>query len=185
MFTIFENLETREFRMLLLGVGLVVTSLAVSAALIPAAKTYRSASVTAAVLESTRASSADLEQQLVARRASIDEIRFRLHGDMANLPLKRVESYVIGRLQKISWRNEVDLISVEPATGQEVQSFTEMLFNIELVGEYENVYRWLWDIKTELGFVVIKEYAMRRRDNVDDNPRLVTRISLASYRAKI
>lgn len=185
MFALFENLAMREMRMLLLGAGLVITSIIVTAALLPAAKAYRSASGTAAVLESTAASSADLEQQLVERRASIDDLKFQLHGDMAKLPLKRVESYVIGRLQEISWRNDVDLISVEPASGQEVQIFTEMLFNIELVGEYENVYGWLWDIKNELGFVVIKEYAMRRRDNIDDNPRLVTRISLASYRAKI
>ena len=185
MFALFENLAVRQLRMLLLGAGMVITALAVTAALLPAAKGYRSASGTAAVLESARASSADLEQQLAERRANIDDLKFRLHGDMANLPLKRVESYVIGRLQEISWRNDVDLVSVEPASGQEVQIFTEMLFNIELVGEYENVYRWLWDIKNELGFIVIKEYAMRRRDNIDDNPRLVTRISLASYRAKI
>jgi hypothetical protein len=103
---------------------------------------------------------------------------------MANLPLKQVESYVIGRLQKISWRNDVDLVSVEPALGQQVQIFSEMLFNIELIGEYDDIYRWLWDAKNELGFVVVKEYAMSRRDNVDDNPKLLAEVSLASYRAK-
>ena len=103
---------------------------------------------------------------------------------MANLPLKQVESYVIGKLQKISWRNDVDLVSVKPATGQQVQIFSEVLFNIELIGEYDDIYRWLWDAKNELGFVVVKEYGMRRRDNVDNNPRLLTTVSLASYRAE-
>lgn len=179
-----EKLGTREFRMLLLGLGLVVTVIAVSAALLPGVKAYRSTANAVAVLEDANNNAVDLDQQLQERYASIEELKFRLHGDMANLPLKQVESYVIGKLQKISWRNDVDLVSVKPATGQQVQIFSEVLFNIELIGEYDDIYRWLWDAKNELGFVVVKEYGMRRRDNVDNNPRLLTTVSLASYRAE-
>jgi hypothetical protein len=179
-----EKLDAREFRLLLLGLGAVVTAIAVSMALVPGVKAYRSAAEAVAVLEEANVDTADLEQRLQERYASIEELKYRLHGDMANLPLKQIESYVIGKLQKISWRNDVDLISVEPTTGQQVQTFSEILFNIELIGEYDNIYRWLWDAKNELGFVVVKEYAMRRRDDVDDNPRLSTILSLASYRAQ-
>lgn len=184
MLTSLGNLGVREFRLLLLGLGLAVTLLAVVFAMLPGAKTYRQTAQTVAVLEDAKNGTPDLEQQLKVRRATIDELRFRLHGDMANLPLKQVESYVIGKLQKISWRNDVGLNSVEPESGQEVQAFREVLFNIELVGEYENIYQWLWDAKNELGFVVVKEYSMRRYDNNDNNPKLVTEISLASYRAQ-
>jgi hypothetical protein len=184
MLAVLKNLGTREFRMLLLGLGLAATSIAVTIAFVPEVKEYRSATNTIAVLEEARASSADLEQHLQERHAQIEDLKFRLHGDMANLPLKQVESYVIGRLQKISWRNEVELVSVEPASGQEVQIFRETLFNIELLGEYDAVYRWLWDAKRELGFIVVKEYGMKRRDDIDDNPRLLAEVSLASYRAE-
>jgi len=184
MLSVIEKLDVREFRLALVGLGLVVTSIAVAATLLPGAKSYRSAAKAVAVLEDAQENNADLEQQLREREANIEELKYRLHGDMANLPLKQVESYVIGRLQKISWRNDVDLISVEPASGQPVQTFSEVLFNIELIGEYDNIYRWLWDAKNELGFVVVKEYGMRRRDNIDNNPRLLTNISLASYRAQ-
>lgn len=184
MLSVVEKLDIREFRLLLVGLGLVVTSIAVAAALLPGAKAYRSATKAVAVLEDAQKNNADLEQQLQEREDSIEELKYRLHGDMANLPLKQVESYVIGRLQKISWRNDVDFISVEPTSGQPVQTFSELLFNIELVGEYNNIYRWLWDAKNELGFVVVKEYGMRRRDNIDDNPKLLTKVSLASYRAQ-
>ncbi len=179
-----EKVGTRELRLALLGLGLVVTTIAVSAALLPRVKAYSAATKAVTVLEDANANTVDLEQQLQERYTSIEELKFRLHGDMANLPLKQVESYVIGKLQKISWRNDVDLVSVEPAAGQQVQIFNEVLFNIELIGEYDDIYRWLWDAKNELGFVVVKEYAMRRRDNVDDNPRLLTTVSLASYRAQ-
>lgn len=179
-----ENIGPRERRLALLGLGLVVTAIAVSVALLPGVKAYSSAAKAVAVLEDANDNTEDLDQQLDERYANIEELKFRLHGDMANLPLKQVESYVIGRLQKISWRNDVDLVSVEPATGQQVQIFSEVLFNIELIGEYDNIYRWLWDAKNELGFVVVKEYGMRRRDDNDDNPRLLTTVSLASYRTQ-
>ena len=101
MFDALEKLGTREFRMLLLGLGLVVTTIAVSALLLPGVKTYRAAAQAVAVLEDANANTVDLEQQLQERYASIEDLKFRLHGDMANLPLKQVESYVIGKLQKI------------------------------------------------------------------------------------
>lgn len=178
-----EKMDVRQFRMLLLGIGLVITAITITAALLPGVKAYRSANDGVAVLEDARKNSADLGQQLLDRQASIEDLKFQLYGDMANLPLKQVESYVIGRLQKISWRNDVELVSVQPASGQQVQIFSEVIFNIELIGEYDNIYRWMWDAKNELGFVVVKEYGMRRRDNVDDNPKLLTKVTLASYRA--
>jgi hypothetical protein len=184
MFDALEKLDDREFRMLLLGLGLVVTVVLVSVALWPGIKTYRSAAASITVLEEANYNSSDLDQQLQDHHASIEALKFRLHGDMANLPLKQVESYVIGKLQKISWHNDVDLISVKPAAGQKIQIFTEILFNVELVGEYSDIYRWLWDAKNELGFVVVKEYGMKRSDSNDDNPRLTTTVSLASYRAE-
>jgi len=178
-----EKLDARELHMLLLGVGLVITSLAVTAALVPKIKAFHALSQQVSVLEEAKDNAPNLEQHLQERHARIEDLKFRLHGDISNLPFKQIESYVIGRLQKISWRNEVELVSVAPESGQQVRIFRETLFNIELVGEYENIYRWLWDAKNELGFVVVKEYSMSRRDSIDDHPRLLAEVSLASYRA--
>lgn len=183
MHTLLEKLDAREFRMLLLGAGLVITSIAVTAALLPRIKAYRAVSQEVAVLEEAKENSPNLDQHLQDRHAKIEELKFRLHGDISNLPYKQIESYVIGRLQKISWRNDVELVSVKPSSGQQVRIFREMLFNIELIGEYEDIYRWLWDAKNELGFVVVKEYSMSRRGTADDHPRLLAEVSLASYRA--
>jgi len=184
MWDAIEKLGAREFRLVVLGLGVVVTAAAVSMTLLPGLKSYFANAKAVSVLEAANDTTVDLDQQLQARHAEIEELKFRLHGDMANLPLKQVESYVIGKLQKISWRNDVELVSVKPASGQRVQTFNEVLFNVELLGEYDSIYHWLWDAKNELGFVVVKEYGMRRRDNVDENPRLLTTVSLASYRAQ-
>jgi len=184
MHPLLDKIDLRELRLLLLGAGLVVTAALVSVALLPKVKQYSAATKEVSVLEEAKANSPNLERHLQERHAKIEELKFQLHGDITNLPFKQVESYVLGRLQKISWRNDVELVSVEPSSGQQVQIFRELLFNIELIGEYDNIYRWLWDAKNELGFVVVKEYAMSRRDNIDDHPRLLAKVSLASYRAE-
>lgn len=179
-----QKIGTRELRLLLLGAGLVISVVVVTAMLLPKMKQYSAAIREVSVLEEARANSPDLERHLQERHTKIEELKFQLNGDITNLPFKQVESYVLGRLQKISWRNDVELVSVEPASGQKIQIFRELLFNIEIVGEYDNIYRWLWDAKNELGFTVVKEYSMSRRDNIDDHPRLLAQVSLASYRAE-
>ena len=184
MQSLLEKLDPREFRLLLLGAGLIISAAAVSAVLLPTAKQYVAKTKEVAVLEEAKANQPNLDQHLQERNARIQDLKFQLYGDIANMPYKQIESYVIGRLQKISWHNSVELISVKPASGQQVQVFREMLFNIELIGEYQNIYRWLWDAKNELGFVVVKEYSMSRRDTIDDRPRLLAEVSLSSYRAE-
>ena len=54
---------------------------------------------------------------------------------------------------------------------------------MQLSGQYDDLYSWLWDAREELGFVVVKEYSLSRQDNDDDKPVLVAELSLASYRA--
>lgn len=184
MNSLLNNIGNRELRLLLLGVGLVLSAVVVSALLLPTVKKYAAATREVSVLEEAKANSPNLERHLQDRHARIEELKFQLNGEITNLPFKQVESYVLGRLQKISWRNDVELVSVEPASGQQVQIFRELLFNIEIIGEYDDIYRWLWDAKNELGFTVVKEYAMRRRDNIDDRPQLLAEVSLASYRAE-
>ena len=67
--------------------------------------------------------------------------------------------------------------------GERVQIFQEMLFNVRLVGQYDDLYRWLWETRNDLGYVVVKEYNLERHDKDDDEPLLAATLSLASYRA--
>jgi len=64
-----------------------------------------------------------------------------------------------------------------------VQIFQEMLFNVELKGQYDDLYRWLWEARDDLGYVVVKEYGLKRYDDEDEFPQLLANLSLASYRA--
>ena len=178
-----KQISLRELRLLLLGIGAVVTVAVSVSIIVPNAKALHAASGTVRVLEEAAQDGAELEQHLQDQHARIEELKYRLHGDMANLPVQQIEAYIIGRLQRVSWNNDVELVSVEPATGDRVQMFQEMLFNVQLVGQYSDLYRWLWEARADLGYVVVKEYSLRRQDNVDDQPQLVADLSLASYRA--
>jgi len=176
-------MSLRELRMLLLGAGAIVMAGLVAGLAVPQAKAFRSAHNEVALLEQAAQDGQELDRHLQEQYASIDDLKYRLHGDMANLPVKQVEAFIIGRLQKISWGNNVELVSVEPTTGERVQIFQEILFHVELVGQYDDLYQWLLEARQDLGYVVIKEYGMSRNNNEDDSPLLLAELSLASYRA--
>lgn len=178
-----QKFSLREVRMLLLGLGAIVMVGLIAGLVLPKAKAVQSAHKEVELLEQAAQDGSELDRHLQEQYTNIDELKYRLHGDMANLPVKQVEAFIIGRLQKISWNNSIELVSVEPATGERVQTFQEILFNVELVGQYEDLYHWLVEARKDLGYVVIKEYGMTRNDNDDENPLLLAELSLASYRA--
>lgn len=180
---ILKRISLREFRLILAGLFAILTCASAAALVIPNAKAFRAASAEVAVLQGASRDGTELELHLQTQREEIQALNYRLHGDMANMPVRQVESYIIGRLQRISWSNDIELVSVEPAMGDRVEIFQEMIFNVELSGAYEDLYKWLWDARNDLGFVVVKEYAMARRDQDDDEPLLIADLSLASYRA--
>ncbi len=183
MSNVLERLSIRELRLLLIGVAAIVVAGLAFGLLVPRAKAMIAAHDAVAVLEAAAQDDSALEQLLRDESAVLEELRRRLYGDMADLPVRQVEAYIIGRLQEVSWDSGVELVSVEPAMGQQVQVFQELLFNVELVGEYHDLYAWLWDVRNELGYVVVKEYSLSRQDNLDEEPALSARLSLASYRA--
>jgi len=178
-----QKISVRELRLLLLGLGAVVTAAVAVSMVMPNAKSLHAATNDVRILEEASRDGDELEQHLQEQHVKIEELKYKLHGDMANLPVRQVEAYIIGRLQRVSWNNNVELVSVEPASGDRVQMFQEMLFNVQLAGQYEDLYRWLFEARDDLGYVVVKEYALRRGDSADDAPQLLANLSLASYRA--
>ena len=97
-----NKISLREFRLLLIGVGAILTCASVAWTVIPGAKAYRAAAKEVAVLEQASRDGTELESHLQEQRKKIQDLNYRLHGDMANMPVRQVESYIIGRLQRIS-----------------------------------------------------------------------------------
>ena len=178
-----DRLSLRELRLVLIGAGAILTTASVAGVLLPRFKLLHTATQEVRVLEDASVDGVELDRHLQEQHARLEDMRYRLYGDMANLPVKEVEAYIIGRLQRISWNNGVELVSVEPSTGERVQIFQEMLFNVQLVGQYKDLYAWLWEARSDLGYVVVKEDGLTRHNSDDAEPLLVADLSLASYRA--
>ena len=176
------RLDERQFVLQLAAGGLILIALATSFVMLPQLKAYRSASAVLNELPQPPLDAALVGSMLNERQAAIDERARRLHGDMANLPAREIEAFVIDRLQRIAWQHEVTLEGVTPADGESVDSFRELLFRLQLTGRYADLYAWLQELRSELGFVVIKEYSMQRRGDEIDDPLLGVEVTIASYR---
>lgn len=180
---ILARFSVREIKILLMAV-LAATAIAMFfAAVLPQLKSLRAANHEVRSLLGVVEDSEALRAGLAKQQKENDALDVRLHGDMANLPALEVEAYIIGRLQKVSWSNTVELVSVGPVAGEQMRYFQEVLFNVELIGRYDDLYRWLIEARRELGFVVVKEYTLSRHDAEDQEPQLLASLSLASYRA--
>jgi type II secretory pathway component PulM len=177
-----NRLDARQ-QLLLAGgcLALLVASLFMYV-LLPQIKTYRQSLESLEILEGVASQGQAVSQQLARLSAEVSDLDRQLHGDMANLPEEQLESFVIGRLQTISWRNAVELVSIEPSSGETVQAFQESLYRVELAGSYFDLYNWLGEINDELGFVVIKEYEMEPAEDVTIDPNLTVNLTIASYR---
>ncbi len=177
-----EKLDHRQLKLIMIGTLTLLTGASFAYVVWPQTKAYREALHSRAVLDNAGANE-NLPDELARLRDDVAVLQQRLHGDMANLPAEQMEAYIVGRLQGISWRNRVELVSVEPREGDMVEEFREILFKVELAGNYFDLYEWVREVARELGFVVIKEYEMSPLGQTEAEPRLAVKLTLASYRA--
>ncbi len=179
-----QHIDPKVMRLLLLSSLLLLGTVMFSFMLLPEIKSHRSLLETRGQLQQIVESGSDLPGVLVEEHANVEQISHRLHGDMADLPMEQMEAYIIGRLQKISWRTGVELVSVQPTQGQTVHIFREILFGVELATKYLDFFDWLRQLNQELGFVVIKDYEMTPMDRRESDPVLKVKLTMASYRVE-
>jgi len=169
--------------MMLVGIVLLVSIIEVTYLLWPQVKSFRTLHASHQVLEQAVTSDDSLSNQLQKIDAEVQDLSHQLHGDMARLPAKQMESFVIGRLQKVSWATQVELLSVQPGSGNQVQNFRESLFEVKLNARYHDFFEWLQTVNHELGYIVVKKFEIRpdERDALQ-NPELSLVLTLVSYR---
>lgn len=177
-----ESAEPRIVAMLLGAVILLLGAIQVTYLLWPQLKAFNAVNESHRVLQSVVNSSEGLDQQLAKAQSEVQGLAKQLHGDMAGLPAQQMESYIIGRLQKVSWETGVELISVKPGDGQRVQMFQESLFEVEIHAAYFDFFTWLRTIGEELGFIVVKKYEIRPQGGEVSDPKLKIVLTMVSYR---
>ena len=176
-----QRFEPRQLLLIMSGFTLLLLTLLITYFISPQLKEYRGMLKSRDSLKRVVVSNSDLVNQLQLEKKAITELNKKLHGDMAGLPLNQIESYIIGRLQQISWQHNIELTGIKPSAGATVDSFQEIVFDVNLSGDYFNLYSWIRDLNKELGFTVIKQFDMRPQEQNKVSPRLVAKLTMASY----
>ena len=183
MLTALSRFDKKELWLILAATVCAVMALLFTSLVLPKITTYRGVSKTETTLSKVVENGDVLDTQLAQLNGDIELLQRRLHGDMASLPEKEIEAYVVGKLQRMSWQNNVQLVGIEPSAGATIESFHEILFRVSLAGDYFDLYQWLREVSSELGFVLIKQYEMKPMDNLSQQPRLSVTLTMATYRA--
>ena len=179
----FENAQPRSVAMMLIGIVLLIAMAEATYLLFPQVKTYRELYSSHQVLQQAVSNNDSLSNQLQKIDSEVKNLSHQLHGDMAHLPVKQMESFVIGRLQKVSWATDVELMSVQPGSGNQVQNFRERLFEVKLHARYYDFFEWLQIVNDELGYIVVKKFEINPNDrDAIKNPKLDLTLTLVSYR---
>jgi Tfp pilus assembly protein PilO len=174
--------DSRQLKLMAGCAVVLLLAAVVSYGFWPKVQELRALQDSRAVLTQVTSTQRGAEGEIASLKEKIEDLRRRLQGDMANLPVRQMESFIIGRLQTISWRNGVTLVGVEPTVGNPVEMYHEVLFQVELTGDYFSLLDWLGDVSSELGFVVIKEFQLGVARADEQDPKLTTRLLLAAYR---
>ena len=183
MVTALSRFDRREFFLILTIMVFTVTTLVFTYLVLPKIKIYLAVAKTESILNNVVDNGGQLNDQIQGLSRDIDLLQRQLHGDMASLPVKEIEAYVVGKLQQISWQNDIQLVGIEPSAGATIETFHEILFRVTLAGDHRNTYRWLREVSSELGFVLVKEFAMQPVEDRAQNPRLSVELTMATYRA--
>lgn len=179
----FENAQPRVVAMMLIGIVLLIALVEATYLLWPQVKNYRELYSSHQVLKRAVRNNDSLKSQLRQIDREVKDLSRQLHGDMAQLPVKQMESFVIGRLQKVSWATDVELVSVQPGRGGQVQNFRERLFEVKLSAGYHDFFEWLQIVNQELGYIVVKKFEISPGDKgAIKNPKLNLALTLVSYR---
>ncbi len=176
--------DERTVRMALAGVLVLVLAAAVTYLVVPEGRALRDAWQAREALRNTIGNRTRMDAEIAALGGHIEDLQKRLHGDMASRPVRQMESYIIGRLQAISWRHKVELRGVTPGQGRQVRMFREIMFDVQLAGGYFALVDWLRDLSRELGFVVVKEYELVPATRDTRDPPLLLKLKMVSYRSE-
>jgi Tfp pilus assembly protein PilO len=124
-----------------------------------------------------------LQQAIDLERKHISELKLQLHGEAGNMPVNEMESYLVGRLQELAWDAGIELVGVRPGTAKRIMEFEEISFEVEVAGEYKNLYRWLDNIGNALGFMLVTNYEIRLTSRKQTTTDLSMHVTIVFYRA--
>lgn len=151
--------------------------------LVPKYKIWMKSNNSYEVLNNAAGSAINLNDQINNMDSELKALQQKLNGDSASLPFKQFESHVIGQLQEVAWQHNVQLAAITPRRGDRVDMFREMLFEVDISGDYFDIHRLLKEFRNKLGFVVVKKIDLEPGNDAEKK-WLDVSLTLASYRVE-
>jgi len=177
-----QQLDPRSLRLILGLVGVLLAVALVVYGLKPQVLGYRQGVASLHELENRVGDEGRLEQDIASVRLDIEALRQKLQGDIEDVPLNQTESYLIGRLQGVSWGANVELVGVKPGHATRVLGFDEMAFEVEVRADYQSLYTWLRELAEKLGFILVKRYDIAAAGGSKETDQLRMQLTMVFYR---
>ena len=181
LFTYLPRLDPRLHFVVLVAPFIVLAAVAWVYFIGPDWREVEKLRVSRAMLVTVLNSGEEIANELATAHQAVARLEDQIFGKNMNLPMKQLEAQIIGRLQEISSRNRVQLDGVRPGAQKRSRLFVESPVEVEVTGDYFDIARWLRELSSELGFIVVKEYEMQPVTR-DANPLLRMKITMVLYR---
>jgi Tfp pilus assembly protein PilO len=182
MEALLKNVSPRSIIMAMGGVSLSVAAALVCYGLWPEFIEYRQSQQTLEILDRRVESGDSTGKEIEKVKNEISLLDRNLHGDAGDLPESRVGAYLIGRLQEISRQNHMNLLGVRPGTGTTLGSVKEVPFEVEVSGDYFDLYAWTQDLAKDLRFMAISHFTISPLDSSKRTSAVKASFTIVSYR---
>ena len=181
-----ESLKHVEPRMLSLIIGMLVALIITAISIYGIKPHYKqyTKNLSSLLLLNNQVDDPELIQVSIDdQRLEIQQLKLKLNGEAGDMPANEMESYMIGRLQNLSWDAGVQLISVRPGVAKQVLNFDEISFEVNVWGDYRSLYAWLNKLSSNLGFLMVSKYNIRSISQKSFENTLDMSVTLIFYRA--
>ncbi len=118
---------------------------------------------------------------LTVLKKDLTDLRNRLQGGSAAVPLQELESYAIDALHRVSVHHDVSLQGVTPEESEPVLAFDELPYEVDVTGDYFSLFAWLQEVETELRPMVVKRFQISRSARSEP---IRLRMRLVAYRSR-
>lgn len=130
-------------------------------------------------LAAANAGGVDTAAQIERLTAELPRLEKTLGGEQSARSDDGTILFLMDVLGRAGTRQSVSLGSVRPGARRIVQGFEETTYDIEVRGEYRNLYQWLHEAQAGVAPLVVSGFTLR---SIDAGPRIVLALKLAGYR---
>ncbi len=105
---VLNQLNQKTVLLMMIGSILLLVTASSAYGFWPQIKDIRTGLMTRNEMKELVSNKDELEEQQLKLAQEVEEIKHNLRGDMADLPEKKMESFIIGELHNISWSHDIN-----------------------------------------------------------------------------